>query len=396
MKFDFNRRNFVCLFPWLTDITATKCTGQICNTIGERFNLNTYIVTYKNEEYPRYKKYCPRINLVFLKGKLKYEGWSVFIDIIWFILKHARQIDILYLYHMPEDYLRIPFTGYLYKLINKNGVLFVRFEADISTLPVTYPYHSKKEKLFAWVNEIKELTVKKFFRAIDILGVLDNEKFDLTQQREFWQYVGDKVRVQLNGYRIYEDLIVKDFYEKEKIILVLGRLNSHQKGLDIFLEALKYINLSDWKVALAGNLLPEQKKQIEEIGQLNTSLEGRIYILGYIEDIEAYSQLMNDSMVFCLPSRYDGIPLVIPDAMARGCIIVGSDLFGIKEIATDNGRCGFFFPNGDSIKLASILNDIIGGKFNLAELSSKSRERAERIFQWDSIIENLHLEKFIK
>lgn len=386
-------KNFVCIFPWLTDSTAIKCTGQICETIAIKYNTNSSIVTYKNEEYPRYKKYCPNTKLVFLKGSLNNKGKIVFKDLLRFILLNLKKIDILYLYHFPTDRVVIPTIGVLYKLLKKNGVLFVRLESDVNDLPEEFPI-LKQKKLS---ERIKNCISLLFYKKLDVLGVIDNPSFDLSSKKlKLYQYANKKIRVQLNGYKLYEQVPLKKFEDKRDRIVLAGRLNSPQKGLDIFLEALKYVDLKNWDIMLLGEITKEQIDKIRWIENENVCNKGKIIISGYISDVSVYLDVLNASKIFCLPSRYDGIPLVIPDAMARGCIIVGSDLFGIKEIATDNGRCGFFFPNGDSIKLASILNDIIDGKFNLTELSYQSRERAERIFHWDSIIENLHLEEFIR
>lgn len=385
-------KNFVCIFPWLTDSTAIKCTGQICETYAIKNNAHSFIVTYENEEYHRYKKYCPNTKLVFLKGKLKNGGKTVFKDLLWFILSNSKQIDILYLYHFPADRVVIPIIGILYKLLKKKGTLFVRLESDVNDLPAEFPASGQKKLS----ERIKDNISIMFYKKLDILGVIDNPDFVLSKKLKLYQYASKKLRVQLNGYRYYEPFPIKRFEDKRDRIVLAGRLNSPQKGLDILLEAMKYIDLKKWEIILMGEIGKDQVESIRWIENENVCVKGKIIVSGYISDVSVYLDILNSSKIFCLPSRYDGIPLVIPDAMARGCIIVGSDLFGIREIATDNGSCGFFFPNGDSEKLASILNDIIEGKFNLAELSSKSRERAERIFHWDSIIENLQLGKFIK
>lgn len=392
MSFEFKKRNLVCIFPGLIDITAIKCTGQICNTIAEKYDVNSYIVTYKNEEYPKFQKYCPNTKLLFLEGQLNDGGLKLFYDLLCFVIKYAKKINILYLYQFPDDYLLTPAIGYIYKRLNKNGILFVRLEADIETLPPLFPYITRK----GIKNIIKNSVIKYFYSAINILGVADNRTFDLSRERIIWKLAADKFKIQLNGYRFFENNIVKEFRKKEKIILLAGRLNSYQKGLDVFIGAMKLLNLRGWKITLLGEIRQDQINEIREIEEENSILKGNIEILGYIDDVSVYSQMLNDSMVFCLPSRYDGIPLVIPDAMARGCVIVGSDLFGIKDIITNYGEFGFYFQNGNSEALAKLLNEIISGEYDLERISQKGQKRAQEIFQWDSIVEGLHLEEYIE
>ncbi len=48
----------------------------------------------------------------------------------------------------------------------------------------------------------------------------------------------------------------------------------------------------------------------------------------------------------------EGLPSVVPEAMARGCVVIGSDEGGIAEAVT-GGATGLLVPPGDAEALAT-------------------------------------------
>ena len=89
-----------------------------------------------------------------------------------------------------------------------------------------------------------------------------------------------------------------------------------------------------------------------------------------------------------LSSRWEGMPLVLVEAMAHGLPIVTSDLRVSKEIL---GEFGLYFKNGDIEDLAQRLEDAT--KINWREKSDEALTIAQRfdikniIHQWKQLIE---------
>ena len=49
-----------------------------------------------------------------------------------------------------------------------------------------------------------------------------------------------------------EEIILRSWEEKENIIITVGRIGTHQKNTELFLEALKDVDLGSWKVYILG------------------------------------------------------------------------------------------------------------------------------------------------
>jgi glycosyltransferase involved in cell wall biosynthesis len=116
----------------------------------------------------------------------------------------------------------------------------------------------------------------------------------------------------------------------------VGRLDPRAKGQDILLEALanKVWMNRRWRLTLYGN--GPMKNGIERLVQ-RFGLGGRVTLAGYasrVEDIWA----QNHALV--MPSRFEGLPLVIVEAMLCGRPVVATDVAGHSEIIED-GVSGF-------------------------------------------------------
>lgn len=106
-------------------------------------------------------------------------------------------------------------------------------------------------------------------------------------------------------------------------------------------------------------------------------LTQHIFMEGNVENVEQY---LAEADAFVLSSNYEGLPLVILEAMASGLPIVSTDVGGVKDVVTDNG----LLVEPHSIeKLASAMMQI---KAN-AEMREDFSERSKRnVMQFDSSI----------
>jgi len=82
------------------------------------------------------------------------------------------------------------------------------------------------------------------------------------------------------------------------------------------------------------------------------------------------------------------MPLVIPEAMAFGNVIVGSSHHGMR-VATEDGRIGRLHEIGNSEELGNILRDLINNETLLEELSLASIIKANKEFEWSKIVQHI-------
>ena len=97
------------------------------------------------------------------------------------------------------------------------------------------------------------------------------------------------------------------------------------------------------RLILIGDVRPEEAaERRRRIVLLGPIVEDR----GFVADRAAVLQSFGEADVLVLPSYREGLPLVLLEAMAAGCVPIVSDVGGVKEVV-ENHRTGLIIPAGD-------------------------------------------------
>lgn len=132
----------------------------------------------------------------------------------------------------------------------------------------------------------------------------------------------------------------------ENIVLGVGR-HYHVKGLDRLIEAFAQLKGNDWKLVIAGNYGPHTKELynlVEKFGIVD-----KVEFLGAVKEID---KIFAKAKIFVLPSRSEGFPNALIEAMGNGVASVSYDInAGPSDIISDNIN-GFLIPEGDVVELS--------------------------------------------
>lgn len=156
-----------------------------------------------------------------------------------------------------------------------------------------------------------------------------------------------------------------------KTILAIGRF-SHQKGFDLLIEAYAKIagKYPDWKLVIAGDdfgTRPLVEQMITEYGIKNIALQPATK---HIEE------LYRSASFFVLSSRFEGLPMVLIEAISFGLPVVSFDCpTGPREIVdSDNG---ILVEDGNIVSLAISMQQLIDSKDMLQEKSKGAVKTAQ-------------------
>lgn len=142
----------------------------------------------------------------------------------------------------------------------------------------------------------------------------------------------------------------------EKILLCVGRL-VYQKNIDVLVRAFAKLSpeFPLWKLNIAGG--GDDQEKIQSL-ILHENLSDKINLLGDVKNVEP---LYAGAHLFCLPSRYEGFPNALAEAMAHGLPGVGfAGCWGVSDLIED-GRSGLLAEgNGNVHALTESLRRLMG------------------------------------
>jgi glycosyltransferase involved in cell wall biosynthesis len=142
-------------------------------------------------------------------------------------------------------------------------------------------------------------------------------------------------------------------------MLTLGRLHRY-KGLDVLLKAVK--TLSNRGVEVPHLVIAGDGKEMENLRKQvkDASLESRVIFTGAMHG-EQKHWLLRNCMFFLQPSRAEGMPLTVLEAMAYGKAVIGTNISGISELVT-NGETGFLVAPDDCMSLSEVILGLFENK----------------------------------
>lgn len=159
-----------------------------------------------------------------------------------------------------------------------------------------------------------------------------------------------------------------------KVFLALGTL-THRKGHVDLIRACSQIPSSlDWRLLIAGR--PDDAAEDIASTIAACGLEQRVSLLGVRADV---GDLLAACDVFVMPSRWEGLPLAVLEAMHSGRPVVATRCNGIPEAITD-GSTGLLVNPGDVNGLFANLMRLCEDAVLTERLTVQAISEAERRF----------------
>ncbi|ACS80487.1 glycosyltransferase family 4 protein [Maridesulfovibrio salexigens] len=160
-----------------------------------------------------------------------------------------------------------------------------------------------------------------------------------------------------------------------KSLLFLSRM-IRGKGAYELLEAFALLNerYDGLRLIMAGDG-PEREGLMERTAALNLS---NVSFPGYIQDMEK-SWALENSCVFLLPSRSEGCPVSLLEAMASGLVPVVTGVGGIKDVIRPD-QTALLLDDISAEAIAGAVAEVIDNPGLRMELSENARKYADENF----------------
>lgn len=198
----------------------------------------------------------------------------------------------------------------------------------------------------------------------------------------------DKRKIEYIPNGIPEEFFRQKKGKEENKILFLGRI-SPIKSIETLISAMRFINDKRIILDIVG---PAEESYLKELKGLVVKLGfiERVIFSGPVFDIEEKIKKIDSAKIFVLPSKSEGMPQSLIEAMARGKIVIASATPAAKDLIVE-GKDGFLFEIENARELAHKVNIVLDKNNSAVKMEAK---RSVERFKWSSIISKI--EKVIK
>jgi glycosyltransferase involved in cell wall biosynthesis/2-polyprenyl-3-methyl-5-hydroxy-6-metoxy-1,4-benzoquinol methylase len=171
-----------------------------------------------------------------------------------------------------------------------------------------------------------------------------------------------------------------DIPEDATVVAFFGRWSDEKDPLG-FVEIAKRISSESNVVFLmtgTGSLEPELRSAIAAANFPT----GRFLLKGSVLDLRPYLQACD---ILCLPSRLDGRPNIIMEALASGAAVIASRVGALPDMI-EEGRQGYLCTPGVYDEFARRIEELASDRQKLKSFQLAAREFAERRFDIQAML----------
>jgi len=171
----------------------------------------------------------------------------------------------------------------------------------------------------------------------------------------------------------------------EDLVLLFVGSAIRRKGIDILVESyirVAKVHPNTWLV-LVGPSRTGESAGIEpsyldeqQIRLLSARVSDRVMWTGMVTDKHELVGYYSAADIFVLPTRAEGLPNVLAEAMAAGLPVVATNLPGCTDSIVVDGETGFLVPPEDVSALTHALERLISEPALRARMGSSGRKRS--------------------
>ena len=164
---------------------------------------------------------------------------------------------------------------------------------------------------------------------------------------------------------------------RDNYILYLGRLVP-EKRADLLIRAFKQVR-TDKKLVIAGPLWDKDDyhRQLQALAADDERIMFTDFVNGRI-----LQELYSNAFVYVLPSKLEGMPLSLLEAMSYGCCCVTSNIPECREVIGDEG---FLVDPDDDSQLMQTLQRLADNPQLVEEYREKTRKLIKTKCSWDEV-----------
>lgn len=276
----------------------------------------------------------------------------------------------VYFLNRPEGHLHWKYLQALLRIVSEQGIDIIHS-------------HNSGSKWWAILCRLCKPSLRLVFTVHDTAPIRQNAFLTLLQRLFVDRYIAVSKSVErlcreegfvpvtriyngidLSRYRntrrksMLERVKATPFHSAPLRIVQIGRLYYPKKGQDILIRAIAQCKQKGMSVhaTLMGGVYSYSEDSYQTLKRMvaDFNLQDEI---DFVVNQTHVSSVLNDADLFVLPSRYEGLGLVVLEAMAAGVPVIVSNIDGPAELVCP-GQNGLVFQSGDVNSLVLAISHV--------------------------------------
>ena len=223
--------------------------------------------------------------------------------------------------------------------------------------------------------ETKALTrkINESINMADYIGALSS-----FQKQTYIDEGVDESKIFLSFMGVDTSVFFPKKIKKDKFIVIYVGNDFVRKGAKYLIDAFNSLKLDNSELWIVGINPRNLAERIVKIEKNNI----------FIDSVSEFKlpDLYNQASIFCLPTFEEGLPFVLPQAMACGLPIISTQY--AKDCVTD-GQEGFIIEAGNTSLISEKIKFFYDNPNKIVEMGAKARTKVENEFTFDSVAKRI-------
>lgn len=340
---------------------AEKVMVTLANGFSSDYNVS--LITFKESNAFELNSTVNRIKLH--NGKIKNHTAKSWLNLFKYYIKKTNRPDIIIVFMPVNALITIPIA----KLF---GIKVIVSEHNNHKANPSFRSKYVRKILYPLINAITILTSYDY---------------------DFYKKLNKNVVILPNPINSPKE--VSDIKNRQKNILAAGSLIRYDvKGFDTLLKISAPILLKnkDWTLTIAGSGENGMKLLKDISKELN--IENQVKFPGFCKDIQG---IMQNSQIFVLPSKYEGLPMVLMEALSNGMACVAYDCISGPSDLIKTNMNGLLVENQNKMEFQRVLNSLIQDnalRYSIASQGPNSMlkyDLLEILKRWESLFKKINI-----
>ncbi len=217
-------------------------------------------------------------------------------------------------------------------------------------------------------NKIWQFIMKRAYRYADLITVLTQNALPFYPENK-----GYRTIVMPNPITTPDPVGSTTGLLQDPSLIAVGRLHP-QKGFDLLLKAFHRVQATypDWQLTILGE--GPMRSELEAL-RSQLKLTDRVHLPGLVSNVRDY---LDRADLFVMPSRFEGFPMALCEAMACGLPVLSADCLSGPRDIIDDGINGILVTTENVEALAIGLDKLMSDPAKRQQLAQNAPDILDR------------------